>query len=48
MLRRRGLYVYQLEWWLQHFPAEQLMVVNYHEVRVLGLEAERKLSTVRG
>ena len=30
--RRRGLYVYQLEW-LQHFPEEQLMVVNYHEVR---------------
>lgn len=29
---RRGLYGAQLEWWLQHFPAEQLLVVSYREV----------------
>ena len=29
---RRGLYAYQLEWWLQHFPPEQLLVINYDEV----------------
>ena len=29
---RRGLYVYQIEWWLQHFPAQQFLIVNYDEV----------------
>ena len=29
---RRGLYVYQLEWWLMHFPAHQLLILNYDEV----------------
>ena len=29
---RRGLYVYQLEWWLKHFPPEQLLVLNHEEV----------------
>ena len=31
-LVRRGLYVYQLEWWLKHFPPEQLLVLNHEEV----------------
>ena len=29
---RRGLYVYQLEWWLKHFPPEQVLVINHDEV----------------
>ena len=30
---RRGLYAYQLEWWLRHFRPEQLLIVNYEEVQ---------------
>ncbi len=30
---RRGLYAYQLEWWLQHFRPEQFLLVNYEQVR---------------
>ena len=29
---RRGLYAYQLAWWLCHFPAKQLLVLNHEEV----------------
>ncbi len=31
LLVRRGLYVYQIEWWLAHFPKEQLLVLNHEE-----------------
>jgi len=30
---RRGLYAYQIEWWLRHFKPEQLLIVNSEEVR---------------
>jgi hypothetical protein len=30
---RRGLYAYQLEWWLRHFKPEQLLIVNNEEVK---------------
>ena len=33
-LVRRGLYAYQLAWWLRHFPAKQLLVLNHGEVRI--------------
>ena len=29
---RRGLYVYQLEWWLRHFPPEQFLILNHEQV----------------
>ena len=29
---RRGLYAYQLAWWLRHFPAKHLLVINHEEV----------------
>ncbi len=35
---RRGLYVYQLEWWLRHFPPEQFMVINQEEVRLADVD----------
>ncbi len=30
---QRGLYVYQIEVWLRHFPPQQLLVLNNDEVR---------------
>ena len=33
-LVRRGLYAYQLAWWLRHFPAKQLLVINHDEVGI--------------
>ena len=32
-LVRRGLYVYQLEVWLRHFPPEQILVLHQEQVR---------------
>ena len=29
---RKGLYVYQLEWWLEHFHPSQLLVIKHEEV----------------
>ncbi|GAX74882.1 hypothetical protein CEUSTIGMA_g2328.t1 [Chlamydomonas eustigma] len=31
-LVRRGLYVHQLKWWLQHFKPEQLLVISHKEM----------------
>ncbi|GAX77036.1 hypothetical protein CEUSTIGMA_g4483.t1 [Chlamydomonas eustigma] len=31
-LVRRGLYVYQLDWWLRLFPPSQLLIINHHEM----------------
>ncbi|GAX77034.1 hypothetical protein CEUSTIGMA_g4481.t1 [Chlamydomonas eustigma] len=32
-LVRRGLYVYQLEWWLKLFKPEQFLIINHEEMK---------------